>query len=376
MEGRQVKPSGRRRSGWLWLAVVALLVVETVAIAFVESVTSLPTRVCEQLMEPAGREPTAAPPGAASVPALDRAGVRALDAGSIQRTAAATTVLIGAHRRFGLGPLYGNAAVLSADGLLVAPQNDVFEADAISAYIGPALYRVALVGTNPSDDVAVLQVEDAPPLTPARFAPVFGAQAGDAVFAVENSGHAGVQVWPGKVTDTDFWTPVHGADDWPGVTGVHTVLADGQGFEAHAAGPLVDAGGRVLGLVIAVSGTSAYAVTAEEALTDAGQIAGGRASGDSSLGLWATLGAVTIDAAGDPAGAQVVSLRPGTPAQCLGLRSGDVIDEVGATSVNSSQGLSQALFRSGAGTRIQISWVRPNGRRHTATVTLAAGTGP
>jgi S1-C subfamily serine protease len=63
----------------------------------------------------------------------------------------------------------------------------------------------------------------------------------------------------------------------------------------------------------------------------------------------------------------------GSAAEAAGLVAGDSVTGVDGVSVSTASGLSAAIAAHKAGDRVVVSWVRPDGTTHEATVTLGAG---
>jgi S1-C subfamily serine protease len=358
--------------------VVALVLIETVSVGFAESAIGLRNRACELALQPPAIVAMAAPPGPSAVPDLDASAGPALPAGAIVQRTGPSTVILGVHRRYGLDPTFASAVVLNSDGLLLTTEGDIFEADRIVAQVGAdsTLHEALLVGTDESDDIALLQLQRVSGLTPARFAATADAQEGDPVFAVENLGQQGITARPGTISVPDLPTPVLAGGEWPGVSDVRAVVIDGEGLTDHTTGTVVDPQGRVLGLMVGSNDQDVFAITAQAALAAARLIAGGHAGEGVTIGRWATLGVVTRDATGGHQGAEVVTVHPGTPGYCLGLLPGDVIQGAAGVPITSAVDLAETLFHAGPGARTTFTWVAKNGLRRSAAVTLAAGTGP
>ncbi len=83
------------------------------------------------------------------------------------------------------------------------------------------------------------------------------------------------------------------------------------------------------------------------------------------------LSGIGVDVLPDPRGLRVVDVFPASPAARSGLARGDVIVEVGSTSLaNRSADFDSALIRGPAGTRVTLSVLR-GGKRTTLAVTRA-----
>jgi S1-C subfamily serine protease len=72
-------------------------------------------------------------------------------------------------------------------------------------------------------------------------------------------------------------------------------------------------------------------------------------------------------------GALVDGVLCGTPADQAGIFTGDVITSVAGQQVSSPGSLTARLRRYHPGSVVPLAWTGPDGRPHTAVVTLTAG---
>ena len=72
-------------------------------------------------------------------------------------------------------------------------------------------------------------------------------------------------------------------------------------------------------------------------------------------------------------GTTVAGAYPGTPAARAGIAAGDRITRVGSTSVSCASALQQAIRAYSPGDRVRLVWTDTAGTTHMATVTLIAG---
>jgi len=261
-------------------------------------------------------------------------------------------------------------------------------------------YTAHVVGTDPTDDVAVIQLEGVSKLSTVTTAKSSNVAIGDPVVAVGNAGGKG-------------GTPstVHGSVV---ALGQSITAADESGANAErlsdlievdapieagdSGGPLFNDSGQVIGMSSAArvsasrlrSTTSAgYAIPITKALSIADKIDSGKASTTIHIGLLAFLG-VQIARAGQgagsgsslgfgadgsatSAGAPVAGVEPGTPAASIGLAAGDTITSVNDQTVDSASALSTLLRGSHPGDKVAIDWTDTAGTGHTARATLTTG---
>ncbi|AEA24648.1 hypothetical protein GCM10023403_03420 [Pseudonocardia benzenivorans] len=303
---------------------------------------------------------------------------------------------------YGTGRAAGTGLVLTADGEVLTNNHVVADATSITVTVvgTGASYRASVVGTDATDDVAVLRLADASGLTPAVLASSAQQAAvapGTAVTAVGNAGGVGgtPSAAPGTVLALD--QAITAGDESGGdseqLTGMIEVDA---AIEAGDSGGPLYAGGAVVGIDTAASsassgpsfrtaalpgsssGTVGFAIPIGTALDIAQQITSGEQSDAITQGTPAFLGVELAQGAGgvaDPAaeGAVVSGVVPGGPAAAAGLAAGDVVTSVGATPVDGPDALSAALAAHRPGDHVEIGWSDASGSARTATVTLAAG---
>jgi S1-C subfamily serine protease len=238
-------------------------------------------------------------------------------------------------------------------------------------------YAADVVGTDATDDVAVLQLSGASGLSTAKLSSD-AVSVGDPVTAVGNAGGTGgtPTAATGTVTalDRSITASDEAGSDSEQLTGMIQVDADIQAGDSG--GPLYDGDGEVVGIDTAASSgqtgaTVGFAIPIAKAVSIADRIESGADSATIQQGTPAFLG---VQLAQDTVGAATISgVVDGSPAAGAGLRAGDTITAVGGTTVDSADALSAALAEQHPGDQVRVSWVDSTGSGHTATVTLVAG---
>jgi S1-C subfamily serine protease len=383
---QSVPQPARSPRAWPWVAVGGLLLVMIVVTAVAGATAVFPPGV-RRLILGGGSSAvsrvlaTAPPPGAQAIPAPDTQQASSpgpLDARAITAQVVPTTVNLDVRLHYGLGEAGGTGIVLTSSGLVLTDEHVIFEGDRITAQVGGRgrLYQAALIGADPADDVALLQLEQASGLRTATLGTAASAGVGDQVLVIGYPA-AGLVTVRGTITDRGVASSVVPDGDWPGANVTDMLESSANVISGQSGGPVVDASGRVIGMLESGGDNGgALATPTEDALLIATQIAAGRASYRIVIGLPAVLGVVAQDANGRPGGAQVVSVHSGTPADSLGLHPGDVITKVDGSDVTSALELALVLVRYHPGDRASLDWTGLFGARHRATVTLAAGPAP
>ncbi len=273
----------------------------------------------------------------------------------------------------------GTGMVVTSNGEILTNNHVVDGATSITVVVVStgASYTGHVVGTDPTADVAVVQLDNAHGLTKAKTGTVT-ASVGERVTAVGNAGGTGgtPSSATGQVTalDQSITASDEGGGNAENLTGLVQTDADIQAGDSG--GPLYDATtGTIIGMDTAASSggqvTEGYAIPIGTALAVAHQIEGGVDNATVHQGYPAFLG-VQVSPNGD-GGATIAGVVQGLPADQAGLTAGDVITAVDATAIGSADELSATLAKDHPGQRVSLSWTDTSGASQSATVTLVQG---
>jgi putative serine protease PepD len=160
-----------------------------------------------------------------------------------------------------------------------------------------------------------------------------------------------------------------------GFTVAHAIQTDAALNPGNSGGPVLDAGGHVIGIVdqIATNGSSqtssgvGFAVPIDLVKHELSQLEAGRTIRHAYLGV------ATSTADSSTPGALVQSVTTGGPAASAGLRSGDVVTAVGSTSIRGTNDLVATIATHQPGDHVQLT-VRSGSQTVELTATL--GTQP
>ncbi len=322
----------------------------------------------------------------------------------------------------------GTGIVLTSNGEVLTNNHVIDGATSIKVTdVGNGrTYTAKVVGYDATQDVAVIQLQNASGLTTASLGDSSTVQTGDSVVALGNAGGKGGTPSVAAGTVTALNQSITASDEGSGnseqLTGLIETNANIQ--PGDSGGSLVNSYGQVIGMdTAASSGTQlqsqsgqtavqAYAIPINEATSIAKQIEAGSASANVHIGATAFLGVETQPASqgsgsgfggsggsggfggsGDSGGfggfggsqgsqgsqgssstgVTIAGTLSGSPAANAGLTAGDEITSVGGQSVSSAQDIAQVLVKYHPGDQISISWVDQSGQSQTANVTLASG---
>ncbi len=320
------------------------------------------------------------PPGPAGAAGSVRAATSAEEVGVVD----ITTVL-----DYGAAAAAGTGVVLTSSGEILTNNHVIDGATKIRVTVVStgASYAASVVGTDPTDDIAVLRLSGGSGLATARLATpaqVADVAVGDAVTAVGNAGGTGgtPTAAPGRVValGRDVTASDENGADPEQLTGLIEVNAAVQ--PGDSGGPLY-ADGAVIGIDTAAgtsgrgrvattaarTGSAGFAIPITNATAVADRIVGGEQSSAIHQGSPAFLGVQLPGAAG----ATISGVVAGSPAATAGLRRGDTITAVDGTAVDGADGLSAALAGHRPHDRVTVTWTDTAGTSHTATVTLTTG---
>jgi S1-C subfamily serine protease len=355
-----------------------------------------------------GSQRTGSNPSAGSVPTpgsqrppLQNTGTSKINVPAIANAVSPSVANITSKIKYRNETAEGTGIVISSSGLVLTNNHVVNGATQVSAQIDGAgrAYAARVLGTDKTDDVALLQLQSASGLKAAAIGDSSKVAVGDAVVALGNEGGQGgtPAVTSGAITNLNR-TITAGDQGSADTETLHGMLqTDAHIGSGDSGGPLVNASGQVIGMDTAASGNNfgqsesvGFAIPINHALSIARQIAAGHGSSKIQIGLPAFLGVDVCNVSeasqclsngfGEPtasapvsSGALIAGVLPGTPAQSAGITTGDVITAVDGVNVTSKQSLTHAMRSHRPGQSVQVTWVDTSGQRHTANITLITG---
>jgi S1-C subfamily serine protease len=351
----------------------------------------------------------ASSPGTAGFPRAET-----LVAGSLANAAAAATSVEAAVVDITATDGYqdqedeGTGMVITSDGDVLTNNHVVDGATSIVVTLTTSgkTYRAKVLGTDATDDVALLKLVGASGLSTIPVGDATRVATGIAVTAVGNAlGKGGTpSATSGSITGTGRSIT---ASDGNGagserLTGMFETDADI--VSGDSGGPLVDSSGQVIAMDTAAqesgsgqngfedaaitSSSDGYAIPITTALSIAREIAAGKASSTIVIGTPGILG-VQVESGSNEGfggfgfndgeatstanGATVAGVVSGSPAAAAGITAGDTITSINGTTVRSAAALTRVLAKAHDGDRVTVGWIDQEGASHHATTTLIAG---
>jgi S1-C subfamily serine protease len=248
----------------------------------------------------------------------------------------------------------GLGTILDSSGLVMTTNHVIDGASTISALVFATgqTYCAVVVGDNPNEDVALLQLQGASGLPSVSTNSVYPS-VGDPVVALGAPSGGTPAVYSGKMV----------------------AIACGCGYIEtsfgvqlrDSGGPLVDGSGQVIGMETArpgAQGTVSYAIPILDVTSEHG--------GGFYLGLPASLG-VSTGSQSAPTGVPIVTIVTPSPAARVGMAVGDLLLSINGRQLDSKTPLWLVMRGYDPGERVTVRWLDASGHTRNASVTLGYG---
>ena len=328
----------------------------------------------------------------------------------------------------------GTGMILSSSGLVLTNNHVINGATGTSLHAtlvsNNHTYAAQIVGWDQTQDVALLRLVGASGLKTVQVGNSGTVKIGDQVVALGNAGGQGGRptVTSGSVTSLN--RTITASDSGSGTSEtLHGMLQTSAPIApGDSGGPLANQAGQVIGMNTAANtqqnsgaSTMGYSIPINRALALVRQMAGGHGGGSIHIGqppfigiAIASLanGAISnspspktqlrqlkqtalhngggVNSSGRCLPNELASPVPGTigsassgalvggvfcstPASTAGMVGGDVIVSVNGHTVTSAASLHTVIGNYHPGSTVSLTWVDPNGHKHTGSLTLAAG---
>ena len=304
-------------------------------------------------------------------------------------TAAVSVGIVNIQSRMAGGIGSGTGMVLTPAGQILTNNHVVEDASTIVVTVATTgeSYRATLVGTEPEQDVAVLQVTGASGMATIPRGDSDGVRVGDPVAAIGNAGGDGgaPDVATGRVTGLDQQITASDEDGGNVETLEDMIQVAADVVPGDSGGALADANGRVVGMTTAANAAGftgpmrsrsnatgeGYAIPINKALDIAEQLAADTSSSGATQGSGAFLGVQVLQGAGG--GAEIADVIVGSPAATAGLRAGDTVVAVDGVAVTTPDELVQAIADAEPGDGVALTYLDTSGRTREVTIELGAG---
>jgi putative serine protease PepD len=288
------------------------------------------------------------------------------------------------------GFILTNNHVVTLEGITGSPNIDVKTADG-------KVYAAKLVGTDPTNDLAVIRIRPIGGLTPATFSNSDNVNVGDDVVAIGSPLGLDATVTSGIISALDRTIQVansaapesssggglhflQGGSSSSSAINLTVIQTDAAINPGNSGGALVNQNGEVIGVNVAIASAGAstgsqtgsigvgFSIPANNALRIAKEIMKTGKASHAMLGAYLS-DYYTTASAGFSTGAKVVKLMPGAPAEKAGLQLGDVVIAFNGQTVSDASQLTADVRLEAAGTRIELQVIRA-GKTITIPVVL------
>ncbi|MCZ2818965.1 trypsin-like peptidase domain-containing protein [Modestobacter sp. VKM Ac-2977] len=323
--------------------------------------------------------------GASAQPVVIKDAQKATSTTAAAAAAAPSVVTLYVSAAAGSGS--GSGVVLSEDGYVLTNNHVVSldsSTDDVTVQVRTSdgtVYDATVVGTDPSNDLAVVKLSDAGGLTSAVFADSEAVQVGDLAVAIGAPLGLTNTVTDGIISATNRAVQAGSTQDESTV--IDALQTDAAINPGNSGGALVNADGEVIGINTAIASVASTGLPGQEATSGnigvgfaipsntaqriAEQIIDTGSATHALLGVSARTAADAGSAVGQ--GAQVATVSEGSAADEAGLQAGDVITAVGDRPITTSTELTAAIRSAQPGDEVTLT-VRRSGDSSEVEVTL------
>jgi S1-C subfamily serine protease len=310
----------------------------------------------------------------------DRVSPAIVDINTYQRTSYAGTS--SSQRPLGAG----TGMILTSSGEVLTNNHVVRGATSIRVAVsGRGTYPATVVGVDPTDDVALVQIQGVSGLPVVTTGDASSLRVGQELVAIGNAlGQGGTSTTVGTVTGLD--KTITANDEQGSSERLHGMIqTDASISPGDSGGAVVNADGQVVGMITAgarngpfpTTSRVGFAITTDSALKVIDAIRSGQSSSSILIGPRGFLGveittAPAGTASGAPAGALVAAALPGTPAARAGIGQNDIITSIDDSTISSPGTLGTVLHQHRPGDVVRVTWVDSSGS-HSSSVSLIVG---
>lgn len=286
----------------------------------------------------------------------------------------------------------GTGMIISADGMVVTNNHVISPALSGSAKItvtqsgSTKVQTATLIGADPSNDVALLKIDNAKDLPFVTFGNSDKLEVGDAVVAIGNA--LGLAAGTPTVTSGIVSALGRTVTASNGSTGSETITnmiqTDAAINPGNSGGPLMDSNGNVIGMNTAVAGSSSdgssaqnigFAIPASKIKLLLPDLAKGGVVQKQKAYLGVQITTLTQSLRQQygfkaTSGAVILATVPGGPADTAGLKQGDIITKIGSVEVSVAENVTTALGQHKPGDTVDVKFWRGS-EQQSVSVRLA-----
>lgn len=278
---------------------------------------------------------------------------------------------------------YGSGVIISNDGYILTNHHVSENMKKINVSLNDgSVYEAKVVGSDPSTDLAVLALKNAPKnLSPASFADSNDVKSGDSVLAIGNPLGLDQTSTTGIVSAVKRPVTSNEKDNGQAATYTNAIQIDAAINPGNSGGPLFNSNGDVIGVTSSIAtvpnglGSSSggsigigFAIPANQASKVSDQII---KAGEVSHGLFGAkvTNALTKVDKVQKQGAGIVEVTKGGPADKAGIKKGDVVIKVNGDTIKGSESITATIREYTDKDKVEITYVR-SGKTHKASVEL------
>ena len=259
----------------------------------------------------------------------------------------------------------GSGFVYDSDGHIITNNHVVSGASSISVtFADGSKYSAKVVGADPSSDLAVLKV-DAPSskLHPLTLGDSTKLEVGDGVVAIGSPFGLSETVTSGIVSALN--RDISSTNNFT-ISGV--IQTDAAINHGNSGGPLLNMAGQVVGITTQIESESGgndgvgFAVPSSTISKVVSKLVKGQKVAHPYLGVY-------VQTPTNRSGAQIASVKSGSPAAAAGLKAGDVVTAFDGGAITSPDDLTAAVAAKRPGDKVSVTYVR-SGSTKTTQVTI------
>jgi S1-C subfamily serine protease len=303
---------------------------------------------------------------------------------STSAQATAGVVVVNTRLAYGGGQTAATGIVLSSSGQVLTNNHVIRGASAIRVTdpSSARTYTATVAGYSVLKDVALLELRNARGLQTAAIGNAATLRIGDRVTSVGNAGGSSARRTK-RGTVTGLRRAITVGEEGGSSTRLTGLIETSVPLRpGDSGGPLLR-NGRVVGMAAAASvdfrfpeNGEGFAIPIATAVAIAEQIEAGRRSPSVHVGPTAFLGVSLRQPRAfeqDTAGAIVAAVVPGSPADTVGVGSGDVITSFAGRRISSPVSLRNLVLQLAPGRVVRIFWIDDDTGRTSASVRLVSG---